>query len=77
MYTYGLDQYSYYLALILIAMLWGIGMVQERGVVIRDWIGKQNLLFRWILYLLLIASILILGIYGEGYDASKFVYGAF
>ncbi len=77
MYTYGLDQYAYYLAWLLIAMLWGIGMVQERGVVIRDWIGKQNLLFRWVLYLLLIASILILGVYGKGYDASKFVYGAF
>ena len=77
MYTYGLDQYAYYLAWLLIAMLWGIGMVQERGVVIRDWIGKQNLLFRWVLYLLLIASLLILGVYGKGYDASKFVYGAF
>ena len=45
--------------------------------VIRDEIAKQNLVFRWALTLLLILAIITFGVYGEGYNASAFVYGQF
>ncbi len=77
LYDFGLNQRGFLLSILLIAMIWGVGMVQERGIVIRDWIAEQNLVFRWILYLSLIAAILVLGIYGEGYNASAFVYQKF
>lgn len=77
LYDFGLNQRNFMLSLLLIAMIWGVGMVQEHGVVIRDWIAAQNLLFRWILYLSLIAAILVLGMYGEGYNAAAFVYQKF
>lgn len=76
LYTYGLDRHGFTLALLLIVLVWIVGMLQEK-MCIRDFIGKQNLVFRWIMYLGLIASILIFGIYGSGYDAGAFVYGQF
>lgn len=76
LYTYGLDRHGFTLSLILIALIWVVSMLQEK-MVIRDEIAKQNIVFRWMMYLALIAAILIFGIYGPGYDAASFVYGQF
>lgn len=76
LYTYGLDRHGFTLALLLIALIWVVSMLQEK-MCIRDEIAKQNIVFRWILYITLIFSILIFGIYGSGYDAGAFVYGNF
>lgn len=76
LYTFGLDRHGFTLSLLLIALIWVVSMLQER-MCIRDEIAKQNIIFRWILYLGLIAGILIFGIYGSGYDAGAFVYGQF
>ena len=58
-------------------MLLTIGILQERGVKIRETLARQNLVFRWLLMLLLIAVILVFGVYGPDYDVSAFIYGAF
>lgn len=76
LYTYGLDRYGFALAILLIALIWVVSMLQEK-MNIRDELAKQNIIFRWILYLVLIIAILIFGIYGSGYDAGAFVYGNF
>lgn len=44
---------------------------------IREWIAKQNIVFRWILLYMLIFSILIFGQYGPGYEVQAFIYEAF
>ena len=81
LYSYGLDRHDFNLSLVLIALIWVVSMLQEKfdkdNKSIRDVIAEQNLIFRWILYLGLIAGILILGIYGTGYDAGAFFYGRF
>lgn len=65
----------------LVALVWGVSMLQEKfdkdGMTIRDVIAKQNILFRWLLYLALIAGILVFGMYGSGYNAGAFFYGKF
>ena len=76
LYSYGLDQKNFMLALFLIAIVWSASMLQER-MVIRDKIAAQNLVFRWLLYYALIFGIIIFGIYGPGYDAASFVYRQF
>ncbi len=60
-----------------IVVLLIIGILQEMGVSIRESLAKQNILFRWGLILLLLAAVLVFGAYGEGYDASAFIYGNF
>ena len=49
----------------------------ENGMKIRETLAKQNIFFRWALVLLLIAFILIFGVYGPDYNASDFIYGRF
>ena len=77
LYTFGLDRQNFLLSLVLIVLLFHISLAKERGVQIRETIARQNLVLRWIFYLLAIFSILILGIYGLGYSASSFAYMGF
>ncbi len=53
-----------------------ISLLQEQGSV-REMISKRCLPIRWALYIAAILAILLLGIYGAGYDASAFIYGQF
>lgn len=59
----------------------GIGVVvsifQEKGYNIREKLDEQNLVFRWIVYLAGILSIILFGAYGLGFDAASFAYMQF
>lgn len=59
-------------------LLWFfVSVIQESGQSVRKVIAEQNLVFRWIIYLIAILAILFFGIYGIGYDASAFIYRGF
>ncbi len=76
-YTYGVSQKEMTVLIVSIAVLLVVGILQENGIKIRESLSKQNIIFRWGLILLLIAFILIFGVYGPGYNASSFIYGNF
>lgn len=42
----------------------------------REAVARQNLVFRWSVYIGLVLSIFVFGIYGPGFDAKSFIYGA-
>lgn len=44
---------------------------------IRDWLFKQNFVFRVILFAILFAVTLVYGQYGAGFNAADFIYGRF
>ena len=50
---------------------------QEKGTKIRETLDKQPVAVRWLVYLAGFAAVLVLGIYGPGYDASAFIYRGF
>ena len=54
-----------------------ISIKQEKGIKIRETFAKQNMLFRWIILYGIMISIIIFGIYGEGYNVQSFIYGGF
>ena len=54
-----------------------ISILQECGILIRQSIGKWFIVFRWIMYLLMLIAIMVFGIYGPEYDAKNFIYEQF
>lgn len=60
-----------------VGIMFIVSLLQEKGYNLREKISKQNIAFRWILYYGIIFAIIILGIYGKGYNASSFIYGQF
>ncbi len=75
-FQFGLDWPQLCLLAVSILVLWAVSMMQERFSV-REALERQNIVFRWIIIFTAIFSILIFGIYGQGYDASAFMYEAF
>ena len=53
-----------------------VSMLQQR-MHVRDLIARQNLPVRWGIYIAAVIVVVVLGVYGAGYDASAFVYMAY
>lgn len=76
-FSYGIGQREMFVLLLALLILLVVGILQENGMKIRDTIAKQGFVFRWGIYLILIAVILVFGVYGPGYDAAAFIYGGY
>lgn len=76
LFTYGLDQWNFILMVITIVVLFIVDMLQEK-MSLRQSLAQQNIIFRWTIIYLGIFSIIVFGIYGEGYNASAFIYNQF
>lgn len=73
----GLDLKDYAILLIGAIILFAVGIVQEKGVKIREKISTLPFIIKFILYLLAIFSVIILGAYGEHYGAVDLLYANF
>ncbi|MDD4844242.1 MAG: MBOAT family protein [Anaerotignum sp.] len=73
----GLDTQDLWVLLFASLVLLTISLLQESGVQIREALSKQNLLFRWIIYLAAIFLLIMFGVYGLNYNASDFIYRGF
>lgn len=51
-----------------------VSVLQENGISVRESLAKQNLPVRWAIYAIGLVMILVMGIYGPGYDVAEFVY---
>jgi D-alanyl-lipoteichoic acid acyltransferase DltB (MBOAT superfamily) len=76
-YTLGLKEEEWLLLILCVIFLIIIGVLHEKGIAIRDAFLKQPLIFRWIVLFAGLFLILIMGIYGPGYDSAQFIYGGF
>ena len=74
---YGVNYRDLFLLLCAIGLLFIVGVLQERGMKIRETLSKQPLVIRWGLVLGLLFIVLVFGVYGPLYDASSFIYGGF
>ena len=77
LYDMGLDRKDFWILCFSVMVLWVVSFMQERGIKIRQELAKQNIVFRWTVYYVSIFIVLLFGIYGEGYNASKFIYFQF
>lgn len=77
LFSYGVDEKQMSVLVFGILILLVVGILREGGMKIRETLAKQNLIFRWAMYLLLLVFVMIFGIYGPGFDASSFIYGQF
>lgn len=64
------------LGLMMIVLLL-VGILQERGVRIRDSVARLPISVRWSFYIAAIMLLVLCGMYGPGYSAAAFVYQQF
>lgn len=77
LYTCGLDAINFRLLLVYTAILVAADLCKYKGIVIRRGIARQS----WLCQVLVVAggvlAILLLGVYGPGFEASNFIYSQF
>lgn len=73
----GLTYQTGILLVVCLLILFAADLCKYNGVCLIEWIGKQGIWLRWLIYYAAIFGILIFGVYGPGYDASQFIYFQF
>lgn len=76
LYRLGLSRLNFWVMVFGLMLLFVISKYQQKSSV-RETIAKQNLVFRWMLWLGLFGVVLLFGMYGENYNPSDFIYGGF
>ncbi len=76
LFNIGLDMREVYLLIFLMLFLFVVSLIQKR-MSIRRWLTNQNIIFRWMVYLVSVFLILLWGIYGEDYQQTQFIYFQF
>lgn len=59
------------------ALLFGVSVAQERGVVVREWGQKRILPVYWLALIVGILAVLLVGIWGSGFNEAAFIYYQF
>ena len=77
LFTFGMDQKDFVILGAFAVFLLVIGILQEKGVVIRDVINSRNVLLRFAVYYAVIMIIVIFGAYGIGYIPVNPIYANF
>ena len=77
LYKLGVNRKNMPVLIIAVLVLIVVGILQESGIRMRETIARQNLVFRWLLYIGIIVVILTFGIYGPDYSAAEFIYQAY
>lgn len=76
-FNIGLDGRQLLVMLLSTLVLLFVSCFHYYGIHLRDAIIKSNIILRWTIVFTMIFVILILGIYGPGYDESQFIYFQF
>ena len=77
LYTLGLNRLEMVILLLSSGLLLAVDIAHECGMSLRAWLTRQNLVFRWLIYVSAIMLILTYGVYGPGYSAAQFIYFQF
>lgn len=76
-FSLGVDKYDFFIVAIVFFAIFIISLLKEKGVNIRKSISKKNIVVRWIIYYMLILTIIIFGAYGFGYTPVDPMYAQF
>lgn len=74
---YGLDFRNFYIMIFCIILLIVVDIMHDKGISFRKKLMKTNIVFRYFIYMVGIFAIIIMGIYGKGYNAASFIYAGF
>lgn len=73
----GLTRLDFYVLIFGLICVFIVSVAQEQGMCIREKISEWNTLPRWFFYSFALSVVLLLGLYGNGYDTSSFAYQFF
>lgn len=76
-YLLGMPEERFTILIIEIAVVLLVDILHENKNSITEWLSKQNVLFRWIVYVIIVIIVLVGTIYNYGTETSGFIYTRF
>lgn len=73
----GLDRFDWYVIAFGIVVVTVVGALREKHELLGEWIAGKRLPVRWLIYLCLIVSVVMLGVYGPGHEEVDLIYAGF
>jgi len=73
----GIDWQNLIMLFMCTAVLFFVSLKQEKGVHMREKLAEKNLVLRWAICIIAIFAVILLGIYGNVYNETKFIYMGF
>lgn len=77
LFELGLSEKSFRLMLICVVVLLFSDTLKRKGICIREIVGRQDYIFRWIFIVFVVFFILTYGVWGPGYNPNNFIYFQF
>lgn len=76
-FTFGMDVYDFRIVLFTVLLIFVLGLIQEKGISIRETVSEKNIIMRFSLYYALIMFTVVFGAYGKGYIPVDPIYAGF
>lgn len=76
LYQLGLDRLDFWVMIFGLLLMFVVSLYQQSGSV-RVLVSQQNLIFRWAVWIFLILTVLVFGMYGANYNPADFIYNGF
>lgn len=73
----GMDLDNWFVLVLALVLFFLVSVMQEKGWNVREKIASLWLPLRWAIYMAGVLAVIVVGIYGVGYDASAFIYRGF
>lgn len=73
----GMDLQDYIIIGVALIVVFVISLLKEKGINVRENLSKKHITLRWLIYYLLILSIIVFGAYGPGYLPVDPIYADF
>ncbi len=68
---------KYYILVLCLAIAFLIEVLHYKKISVFLWVQKQDIFFRYLMFLVLVFLIILFGIYGDSYNSSNFIYANF
>lgn len=75
--SFGLDPTGFTILTTAIIVLFAVDYFHEKNIVLFEWLQTQEIWFRYAVYLALVWSVILLGVYGTAYTSGQFIYFQF
>lgn len=76
-FDYGINAKNWLVVIVFFVAWFTISVLEEKHGDVLELLGKQNLIFRWVLLYILLFAVIVFGQYGPGFDVSSFIYEQF
>lgn len=76
LFQLGLDRIEFIIAILMLMVLCGVSILQQKRSV-REYIAGKNIFLRWSIWYALLFIVILWGYYGPGYSVSEFIYQGF